>query len=242
MSRDDDFVVRFAVGCLSGPQSAAFRVWSPHGKSDVYASVRNIAGEMKISLHGTGKCNAGLTDQFAKKERTAIEAMGDSRHQSRWNRLKPDGFCVVVPLKLDIPASELRSRQGQPIKATKNVVWLKSPKQGRTIIVYFAFTKQSLTDFEWPSHLEGTHLLGTKLLPNGEKFWLFWQDCPTGPLEQMILSEAYIHMKRQKMVRFSSNTNDTPPTRCLIFKEFFEKDLLVVFDTALRPQMVQMLY
>jgi len=233
MLRDDNFVVRFAVGCLSGPRSAVFRVWSPSGKSDVYASVRNIAGEIKISLHGTGECNAGLTDQFAKKKEAAIEATGGSRHQSRWNRLKPDGFCVVVPLKLTIPASELRSRQEQPISTTENVTWLEPPKQGRTVIIYFAFTRKSLADSDWPGHLKGTHLLGTKLLPNGEKFWLFWQDCPIGPVEQTILSEAQTHMKQQRMVPFSSTTDYTQPTsRHLIFREFFEDSLLVVLDAA----------
>ena len=233
MIKDDDFVVRVAVGSLFGPHSAVFRVWSPLGKSDVYASVRGIAGEFKISLHETGDCTAGLTTQFAKQETAAVDAMGCSRHQSRWIRLKHVGSRMVVPLQFAIPASELRSIESESVTASKQMTWLEPPEQGRSIIISCAFTGQSLTDDEWPGRRNGTHLLGIKLLPNSEKFWLFWQDCPTGPIEQMIFSEAEAHMKRQKMVRFSGITDDTPPApRRLLLREFAEDRLLVVLDAA----------
>lgn len=235
MVKKDDFVVRVAVGSLIGPQSAIFRIWSPPRKSDVYASVRGIAGEIKISLHETGECNAGLTTQFAKREKVAVHAMGGSRHQSRWTRLMHVGSRVVVPLQFVIPASELRPTEEKPTSASKKVTWLKPPKIGRSIIISCAFTGQSLADHEWPGRRNGTHLLGIKLLPNSEKFWLFWQDCPTGPVEQMIFSEAEAHMKRQKVVRFSGITEDTPPApRRLLFRDFAEDRLLVVLDAAAR--------
>jgi len=236
MTKTDDFVVRVAVGSLLGPQSAIFRIWSPPIKSDVYASVRGIAGEIKISLHETGECNAGLTTQFAKREKVAVHAMGGSRHQSRWTRLMHVGSRVVVPLQFVIPASELRPTEEKPISASKKVTWLEPPERGRSIIISCAFTGQPLADHEWPGRRNGTHLLGIKLLPNSEKFWLFWQDCPTGPVEQMIFSEAEAHMKRQKVVRFSGITEDTlPAPRRLLFREFFknpEEERLVVLDAA----------
>lgn len=72
MPKEDDFVVRVAVGHIQGPHSAVFRIWSPAGKSDDYASLREIAGEIKISLHETGDCNAGLTTQFSTQEVSAV--------------------------------------------------------------------------------------------------------------------------------------------------------------------------
>ncbi len=232
MPKEDDFVARVAVGHIQGPYSAVFRIWSPPGKSDVYASVREIAGEIKISLHETGECNAGLTTQFAMREVSAVAAMGGSRHQSQWIRQTHVGSRVVKPLQFVIPASELRTWRVQPVEIEK-VTWLEPPAQGRSVIISCAFTGQSLTDDKWPGRRNGTHLLGTKLLPNGEKFWLVWQDCPTGPVEQMILSEAQAHMRQQGMVRFSSITDDTPPApRHLIFKEYPADQLLVVLDAA----------
>ncbi len=235
MSKSADFVVRVAIGNPLGLQSAIFRIWSPRDKSDVYASVRDVAGQIKISLHETGECNAGLTKEFAKREIAAVRAMGNSRHQSRWKRLKHIGPRVVVPLQFAVPSTELRAPEPKSSPISKKVVWLQTPEKGHSVIVSCAFSGQPLADPDWPGRCNGTQLLGTKLLPNGEKFWLFWQDCPTGPVEQMIFSEAEAHMKRQKPVRFSGITEDTlPAPRRLLLREFMEDGLLVVLDAAAR--------
>ena len=232
MSKKDDFVARLAVGNAQNLLSAVFRIWSPKGKSDVYAAVRDIAGDIKISLHETGECNAGLTSQFAKQELDAVSAMGGSRHQSKWRRQIHVGPLIVTPLQFVIPASELRIWRESPIE-TEKVTWLEAPGQGRSIIISCIFSGQSLPDDEWPGRRNGTHLFGTKLLPSGEKFWLIWQDCPTGPIERGILSEANAHMKRQRPVRFSGINEGTPPApRNLIFKEYPLGRLLVVLDAA----------
>lgn len=232
MAKKNDFVTRVAVGEPHGPQSAVFRIWSPCGRSDVYAGVRDIAGEIKISLHESGQCNAGFTTQFARQERNAITTIGGSRHQSKWFRQKHVGSKVVTPLQFVVPSSELRMWREQPI-VPDNVSWLEPPKQGRSIIISCLFSGQSISDDEWPGRLNGTQLLGSKLLPNDEKFWLLWQDCATGPVEQNILSEAQAHMKQQKTVRFSKITDDTPPApRNLIFREFLADGVLIVLDAA----------
>jgi hypothetical protein len=232
MPKKDDFVARIAVGNSPIPLSAVFRIWSPNGKSDVYAAVRDIAGDIKISLHGTGECNAGLTAQFAKQELSAVTAMGGSRHQSQWRRQTHSDHLIVTPLQFVIPASELRMWRESPIK-TEKVTWLEPPEQGRSIIISCIFSGPSLSDDEWPGRCNGTHLLGTKILPNGEKFWLIWQDCQTGQVEEGILSEAEAHMKQQKPVRFSGISDDTPPApRSLIFKEYPKDRLLVILDAA----------
>ena len=69
---DGEFVARLAVGRPDGPSSGVLRIWSPKGKSDVYASMRGIAGQVKISLHESGTYIAGLTTQFAAKEVEAV--------------------------------------------------------------------------------------------------------------------------------------------------------------------------
>ena len=232
MKNKNDFVVRVAVGRVEGPHSAVFRIWSDLGASDVYASVRDIAGEIKISLHETGQCNTGLTFQFAKKETAAVAMLGGLRHQSQWTRLTHVGSRMVNPLQFAIPASELKHWRSAPLTAT-DITWLEPPEHERSIIISCIFTGQCLEDDNWPGRPNGTCLVGTKLLPNGEKFWLIYQNCPTSKLERTILSEARAHIRKQEMVRFSGITDDTPPApRNLIFKELFDDRLLVVVDAA----------
>ena len=228
---DDDFVARLAVGGSDEPRSGTFRVWSPKGKSDVYAGIRDIAGEIKISLHESGHCLAGLTHQFAAKEADAVTRLSGKRHQSTWTRPTHTGRSIVNPLQFSIPASELR--QWENTSGDNKITWIDPPKSTHSIIVSCIFSGQTLSDAEWPGRQNGTHLVGTKLLPNGEKFWLVWQDCPTSDLEHNMILEAKARMAATKMIPFSHRgESSSPPTRSLIFKKCPNKALLLVLDAA----------
>ena len=230
---DGEFVARLAVGRPVGPSSGVFRIWSPAGKSDVYAAMRGIAGQVKISLHESGICTAGLTAQFAAKEVDAVAAAGGERHQNRWTRLRPTGKRVVTPLRFVVPESELRLRSGDPT-ADDEVEWIEPPGSGRSVVISCMFSDRCLSGDNWPGRRNGTELVGSKLLPNGEKFWLIWQDCPTSDLERETLREAEARAAGTDMVPFSQPRGDTEsPDRTLIFREFPEDRCLLVVDAAL---------
>ncbi len=232
---EDEFVARLVVGQERLPTSGTLRVWSPVGKSDIYAAMRGIAGECKISLHASGECLAGLTEQFARTESDAVSAMGGSRHQSRWTRATHVGSRVVTPLQFVIPSSELRPFPKSSISSSRNgSTWIVPPASGRSIIVSCLFSGQQVQDANWPGRAYQTHLVGSKHLPNGEKFWLIWQDSPTGDVERLMLTDASAHIARTEMVPFSgSNDPSEPARRFLIFKEFREDRQLIVMDAAL---------
>ena len=228
---DGGFVARLAVGQPDGPSSGVFRIWSPKGKSDVYAGMRGIAGQVKISLHESGICTAGLTAQFAAKGAEAVAATGGERNQSRWTRRRPTGKRIVTPLKFVVPESELRLRPGENARDSK-VERIEAPGSGRSVIISCIFSGQCLSSENWPGRRNGTQLVGLKLLPNGEKFWLVWQDCPTSDLEREILRQAEAHAAGKDMVAFSRPREGTGSVdRTLIFKDF--PDGLVVMDAAL---------
>ena len=230
---DGAFIARLSVGRLNGPSSGVLRIWSPKGKSDVYASMRAIAGQVKISLHESGSCIAGLTKQFAEKEVDAVATMGGQRHQSKWTRRRHTGERFVTPLQFVVPESQLRSRSGEAT-TEKNVKRIKPPGSGRSIIISCMFSGQRRLNDNWPGRQKRARLIGSKLLPNREKFWLIWQDCPTTELEREILREAEAHAARTDMVPFSRPREDTgSPERTLIFREFFDDRRLLVMDAAL---------
>ena len=230
---DGEFVARLAVGRPAEPSSGVFRIWSPKGKSDVYAGMRGIAGQVKISLHESGICTAGLTAQFAAKEAEALAATGGVRHQNRWTRLRHTGKRIVTPLQFVVPESELRLRPGDTT-ADDEVERIEPPGSGRSVVISCIFSGQCLSGDSWPGRRNGTQLVGSKLLPNGEKFWLIWQDCPTSDLERQILREAEAHAARTDMVPLSpAKENTGSPDRTLIFREFPEDRLILVMDAAL---------
>ena len=230
----DKFEARLVVGQEGLPTSGTLRIWSPAGKSDVYAAMRGIAGKCKISLHTSGECLAGLTEQFARKESDAVNAMGGSRHQSRWTRATHVGSRVITPLQFVIPATELRPFPQSSLSSSRNdITWIVPPSSGRSIIVSCLFSGQEVQDADWPGRTHQTRLVGSKILPNGEKFWLIWQDFPTGDVERLMLTEASVHMARTIMVPFSENDPREPARRLLIFREFPEARQLIVMDAAL---------
>jgi hypothetical protein len=208
------------------------RIWSPARKSDVYAGVRERTQDFKISLHGDGVCQAGLSSDFAARESTAIASLGGSRHQSRWTRATHVGSQFVAPLQFCFPESELRFWADDPV-ADPGVFWIPPPAVARSVIVSCGFSGQLLRDDKWPGQANGTHLLGTKCLPNGEKFWCLWQDYETTQLELSMLGEARELLRRPGMVHFSAVDETTPRApRTLIFKEFPLDRTLVVLDAA----------
>ena len=178
---DGEFVARLAVGRSGEPSSGVLRIWSPKGKSDVYASMRGIAGQVKISLHESGTCIAGLTKEFAAKEAGAVAAIGGVRHQSKWVRLRHAGEQIVTPLQFAVPDSELRLRSGETA-TDDEIERIEAPGSGRSIVISCIFSGQCFSNDNWPGRRNKTRLAGSKLLPNGEKFWLLWQDCPTSVL------------------------------------------------------------
>lgn len=227
-----EFVARLAIGTPGGPYSSSLRIWSSPQKSDVYASVRERAGDFKISLHGSGECIAGLTTKFAAAQASAVTSMGGSRHSSKWSRATHVGSRFVTPLQFALPASELRTWRAKRVHDPK-LTWLRPPDPGHSVIVTCGFSGQRLLDDEWPGRANGTYLGGTKLLPNGEKFWLLWQYCPTSELELAMLSEARELLRRPGMIHFGAVTDNTPPApRILIFKDIPTKRMLVVLDAA----------
>ncbi|MBN2130321.1 MAG: hypothetical protein JW741_12535 [Sedimentisphaerales bacterium] len=135
-------------------------------------------------------------------------------------------------MQFAFPASELRKWKRQPTE-DKKVTWIDPPSPGHSIIVSILFSGQELPDDKWPGAANGTHLVDSKLLPNGEKLWLLWQDCPTSMHEQTLLSETREIMRQREPVRFSTITDDSPPgPRTLVFKEFKQDGFLLVLDAA----------
>jgi hypothetical protein len=196
-----DLVIRLAIGHKDGPNSAPLRIWSPEGKSDVYAGVRERAGDMKVSMHESGECCAGLTTQFSKQETVAVAAMGGSRHQSKWVRTKHTGLQVVIPLQFVFPESELRNWRQESVKDEKTL-WISPPKNGHSIYVSIAFSGQEISDDKWPGVGDGTNLVDSKLLPNGEKVWVLWKEYITTNAVLTTFSEAREHMRQTEPVFF----------------------------------------
>lgn len=202
MASDSAFVFRIGVGEPNGANSAILRIWTTRRKSDVYVSFREIVDAAKISLHESGACSSGLTTEAADAEGTLVQSLGGSRHQHRWTRRTHLGSKSAVALHVCFPHSEIVSWRTKP--ATSNGVrWLSAPAEGRSTIVSCVYTGSLRDDSEWPGKKRGFAFLASTILPNGEKFWLLAEDCPTTPVERHILAEARRRFEGEEPLKFA---------------------------------------
>lgn len=230
MRASADLTARLVVGKADGPFSATLRVWSDARRSDVYAAVRDTGGDLKVSLHSSGECHAGLTSQFATQEMEVVRRLG-SRHQNLWRRNTHTGSQFVAPLQFAFPSSELLTWRGGPLHDPL-LLWISDPGPDRSIIVTCGYSGQSVADDAWPGKPNGSQLVATKVLPNGEKFWLLWQDCPTSEREHRMMRSARDRLSQESMIPFSSADSAVPMSRILVFEEDKPHPVLVILDMA----------
>ena len=195
------FIRRIAVGSVAGVNSPILRVWATRNKSDVYVSFREIASAVKISLHEGGECHSGLTSEFAADEQDVVLAGGGSRHQHRWKRRTHLGSHSSAVLHICFPHSEFRTWRTKPV-TEKNVTWLPSPSEKRSVIVSCIYTGCVRPDDKWPDRDRGAQLLGSEVLPNGEKLWLVWRESATTPIEMHIIQEVRRIMASRSPLKF----------------------------------------
>lgn len=135
--------LRFAVGGDDAPHSAEWVIWT-HG-NDVYAGSRSIAGTMKLSLHGSGRCHYATTQQYFNR---AVPGAPPERRPmfARWQRGHiPDGGVVQV-VSLLFPTDYLRGpvRSGRP---NKPLFLLTPGKPETTVEVGIFYSRQAPEDF-----------------------------------------------------------------------------------------------
>jgi hypothetical protein len=54
----------FGVGKPDGNHSMVWKVWGGRKTADLYIAARSMGGEMKASLHASGKRHVGLTSEY----------------------------------------------------------------------------------------------------------------------------------------------------------------------------------
>ena len=127
---EEELVARFGVGDADGPHSAAWRLWTGKGTSDVYIAARTLGGVQKVSLHESGVWRFAFTEEYWEDR----ASMGDEdRVIERWKRPPPiDGitsaFMVVVSSsELGLPRHPLPEKAK---KYTRNVTWVPPAPEG----------------------------------------------------------------------------------------------------------------
>lgn len=171
--RDDQQVLRFAVGSAGGPRSRTWRLWVPKGKSDVYISGRTLGNSVKVSLHEPGPARFALTSEWVRRRSFRAPEGRDRRLAKEWDRPRPrQPRQVARPFTIIVPFDEVISRERSE---SGEVVWITSPAEGACIHFDVVYTPAHVVVTGHPgARSMGTKLVGDVQLANGERVFVTW--------------------------------------------------------------------
>jgi hypothetical protein len=184
-----EVVHRFGIGSADGPRSAAWRLWTGKGKSDVYIAARTLVADVKVSLHESGVWRFAFTKEYWEGR---ASTSAEDRMIERWNRPPPingitPAFMVVVPSgELGLPRHPLPEKAK---KYTKDVTWAPPAPEGFATHITVMYT-----DPGGPEPDEHDRFVDRFRLPNGQTVSILIQEHAISEGQKQQLQAARQHM------------------------------------------------
>jgi len=184
--------VRFAVGAPDGPRGAVWRLWIK--QSGVYLGVRNVTGEIKVSLHTSGKWRLAFTEQHQNSAHSLIPPDVDRAHE-KWERPAEFAPGWVRAFLISVPASELGT-PATPQPKPNEIIWVAPPPEGYAThftVLLAAPGARGSRALGYPT--PDGYRLTTKPLtvldaPGDEKVWVLRHEEPVTPEQVTELEEG----------------------------------------------------
>lgn len=130
---------RVAVGGAAGRRSTVWK-FVVQG-NEVYILSRMFGSDVKVSLHGDGRCQYSMTDAWMKKNPGTRNA---ERHMERWRVSRPFGNAAVHAFRVWLPHSELSAIDAE--EDLSGVEWLDAPPLGASVALECYFTPSTEHD------------------------------------------------------------------------------------------------
>jgi hypothetical protein len=227
--------LRFAVGEPAGPRSSVWRVWMNDRRDDVYIAARDIAGDLKVSLH-PNFWYFGFTKQHAERGSSVLPP-GSDRKMRVWERPDEFGAGWTRAFEIVVPASEV-VEAATPYTGSE-AVWFPRPADGEAVHFTVLLSKpgapRGRRGYPNADGFEASTEFLTRLdMTTGEQLWIVAHVAPmthedTARLEQA--RAAFEKHNRQELVsRAEKNPSFSP--RALVFADSSD-GVGYFFDVAL---------
>ena len=175
----------FAVGVPAGPRGTTWRVWPHKGKSDVYIGARAFAGDLKVSLHESGRCHYAFSGDRYDETAERLGRAKPDRFVSTWEPVELSPGCSIA-FRILVPGRELSDVPYRDPKRGQ-VHWIPKPARDESAEISFFLTAPGTMVTGWPGRRGmGTKLLGKHPLPNGNTLWCVYRFETTAPLAPLV--------------------------------------------------------
>src|SRR5712671_3865940 len=104
--------VRFFIEDGAGRRSTTWRVWTTGRTADIYFAHREVAGELKGSLHESGSWQYGMTTERIRTAHRVRGWDGHSRHFMKWQRPPEITPGLTLAVEFGFPTNDLQVLPG----------------------------------------------------------------------------------------------------------------------------------
>jgi len=166
--------IRFGITDEKEHCAATWKLWTMigGGKSDVYLACRALGGELKTSLHESGRWHIAYTPKMFKEKVEGTSAKQHNRFIEKWPRPKPLTKGVTLAYRIVTPWSSVTS----PIGNLKhNIIWIPNAPKPKATEIDVIITAPIHIVTGWPGKRSmGTSLVGSFELENAETVWVVY--------------------------------------------------------------------
>lgn len=162
--------IRFGVTDNAGRRAATWKCWSQvgRGKKDVYLACRAFQGNIKLSLHESGRWHVGFdAARFASMfEDNSIHT---TRFAGKWNKPDPLVKGLILACRVHTPWYGVTIPDSS---LDRKVTWIQSAPQGQSIEVAIFLSEAGTLITGWPGRRSmNTNLVGSIELDGGCHVW-----------------------------------------------------------------------
>lgn len=169
--------IRFGVTDHAGRRAATWKCWTQFGggKRDVYLACRELQGNVKLSLHESGRWHVGFDSQRFESMFEAGSTPA-SRFSGTWTRPAPLIEGLTLACRVHIPWYGVTI----PVPSLdRNVYWIPWAPHGQSIEVAIFLSEPGAPVSSWP----GCRSMNTKLVDSievdgGGRVWVVYHSIP----------------------------------------------------------------
>jgi hypothetical protein len=213
-------VVRFFVENSVGRTSSVWRVWANDKTPDVYFAHRESAGELKGSLHASGRWQYGMTQQRLKTAHNIRGWKGASRHLIQWERPSEIAPGLTLAVEFAFPSDEL---QFIPALEKQGCIAIPAAPPDQAILVaLFLARPGAFLGGNWPGERDmQSKYLADFPLSSGERVYLVYTTLTPPAISRQDLIDkrrefAYLKESQGLRARFCSVVTNDDGSRLFI--------------------------
>lgn len=168
--------IRFGISDGETLCASTWKLWTEKSgdNSEIYLACRGLGGELKASLHQSGKCHIAFSQRtFQSKVKKAIPRPKD-RFLEKWTMPKEISEGTTLAFRIVTPYSAVNS--SKKTGNNKKVKWIQNAKKPYATEIDIIITKPSVKILGWPGKNKmKTSLVDSFVLNNGNTVWVvYW--------------------------------------------------------------------